>query len=109
MAHADFNIVGNVGKVTRIGDIVKVRIASEYGRRDQKSGDFEQNTYWNEVTIFAEKTVTWADETLKPGDIVSVRGTIRQNIWNKDGVQRYDVLLSARSVDLIVVKSKIAK
>ena len=109
MAYAEFNIIGNVGKVTRVGDVVKVRIASEYGRRDANTGDFNQNTFWNEVTIFAEKTVKWADENLKPGDIVSVRGTIRKTSWDKDGVTQYDVLLAAKNVDRIVSKEQLGK
>lgn len=109
MAHAEFNILGTVGKVTTIGEVMKVRVAAEYGRRDPNSGDFNKNTFWNEITVFNEKTINWAQENLNPGDVVHVQGTIKQTSWDKDGETRYDVLLAARKLDRIVSKAQLDK
>ncbi len=101
---AEFQIIGHVGKVRSVGPTLRVDVAAEYGRKDEK-GEFQANPYWNEVTLFGERLVAWARETLKPGDLVHARGTIRQTRYEKDGQTVYGMTLAAEDFDHIVAKT----
>jgi single-stranded DNA-binding protein len=96
---SEFQIIGRVGKLKEVGPTLRISIASEYGRKDDR-GEFQQNTFWNEVTLFNEATITWANANIRPGDIVHARGTIRQSQWEaQDGSTVYGVTLAAEQVD----------
>ena len=48
---AEFQIIGRVGNVTAAGPTLKVSIAADYGRKNDK-GEWESRPFWNTVTIF---------------------------------------------------------
>ena len=104
---SEFQIIGHVGKVKTVGPTLRVDVAAEYGRKDEK-GEFQANPYWNEVTLFGERLVAWARETLKPGDLVHVRGTVRQTRYERDGQTIYGVTLAAEDFDLLAPKAPVS-
>ena len=100
---AEFQIIGRVGKTKQLGPTLRISVASEYGRRDE-SGEFQSNPYWNEVTLFNEKTIAWAKANIAPGDLVHARGTLRQSAWEKDGQTLYGMTIAANDFDLLAKK-----
>ena len=102
---SEFQIIGHVGKVRSVGPTLRVDIAADYGRKDD-AGQFQSNPYWNEVTLFNDRVIAWARDTLKPGDLVHARGTIRQTRWDKDGQTVYGVTLAAEDLDLLAAKAQ---
>lgn len=96
---AEFQIIGRVGKIKEVGTTLRVSIAAEYGRRDDR-GDFQSKPYWNEVTLFNENVIKWARDNVQTGDLVHARGTLRQTQWEtKDGETEYGITLAAESFD----------
>ncbi len=51
----------------------------------QDDGSWDDNTHWNTVTVFNERTIEWIKANTKPGDLVHVRGRIRNGSYEKDG------------------------
>lgn len=90
---AEFDIQGNIANIDVSGRAVRVDIAANYGRKNKDSGEWENTPYFNRVTFFdqaAERVKTYL-----PGDLVHVRGRVRQNSYEKDGVRHYTVDLIA--------------
>ena len=104
---SEFQIIGHVGKVRAVGPTLRVDIAADYGRKDE-TGQFQSNPYWNEVTLFNDRVIAWARDTLKPGDLVHARGTVRQTRYDKDGQTVYGVTLAAEDLDLLSAKTQAA-
>ncbi|MBP1807001.1 single-stranded DNA-binding protein [Rubellimicrobium aerolatum] len=104
---AEFQIIGHVGKVRMVGPTLRVDVAADYGRKDDK-GQFQSNPYWNEVTLFNDRVIAWAKDSLKPGDLVHARGTLRQTRWEKDRQTFYGVTLAADDFDLLAPKAPAA-
>lgn len=71
---AEFQIIGRIGKIREVGSTLRVTIAADYGKKD-RSGQYQSNPFWNEVTIFNENVAKWVRENSNPGDIVK-RGAI---------------------------------
>ena len=104
---SEFQIIGHVGKVRAVGPTLRVDIAADYWRKDE-TGQFQSNPYWNEVTLFNDRVIAWARDTLKPGDLVHARGTVRQTRYDKDGQTVYGVTLAAEDLDLLSAKAQAA-
>ena len=104
---SEFQIIGHVGKVRSVGPTLRVDIAADYGRKDDK-GEYQSNPYWNEVTLFNDRVIAWARDTLKPGDLVHARGSVRQTRYDKDGQTVYGVTLAAEDLDLLSAKAQAA-
>lgn len=102
---SEYQIFGRVGNITPAGSTLKVSIAADYGRKNEK-GEWEGKPYWNTVTIFNENTVRWAKVNLGTGDLVHARGTIRETSYEKDGETRYGVTLAAEQFDLLCSKER---
>jgi single-stranded DNA-binding protein len=101
---SEFQIIGYVGQLKEVGGSLRVSIAAEYGKRDD-NGDFQSRTFWNEVTVFVEKTANWIRENIEPGDLVHTRGTVRDNNYEKDGRTIYDKTMAAHQFDLLAKKT----
>lgn len=101
---AEFQIIGHVGKLRAVGPTLRVDVAAEYGRKDEK-GEFQAKPYWNEVTIFADGVIAWAKENVKTGDLVHVRGTLRQTSYEKNGQRVYGVTLAAEDFSRLASKA----
>ena len=101
---AEFQIIGHVGKVKQVGPTLRVDLAADYGGKDE-TGEYRPNPHWNEVTLFGERLVGWAKDHVKKGDLVHVRGTVRQTSYEKDGRTIYGVTLAASDFDLLTSKA----
>ena len=81
---AEFQIIGRIGRIATVGSTLKINIASDYPRK-KDDGSWDDNTHWNTVTVFAERTIEWIKANTKPGDLVHARGRIRNGSYEKDG------------------------
>lgn len=102
--HAEFQIIGVVGKIIEAGTTLKVSLAADYGKKDDR-GDYQQNSYWNTITIFNDRTIAWIKENVAAGDMVHTRGTLRESSYEKNGETVYGVTLAANQFDLIRAKA----
>lgn len=87
---AEFGLIGRIGDIKKVGATLRVTIASNYPRKDAH-GNWQDDTYWNEVTIFADGTKRFIEQYLDKGDLVRARGRIRQNSYERDGERVYTV------------------
>ena len=81
---AEFQIIGRIGRIATVGSTLKINIASDYPRK-KDDGSWDDNTHWNTVTVFNERTIEWINSNTKPGDLVHARGRIRNGSYEKDG------------------------
>ena len=102
---AEYQIIGRVGSITPVGSALKVSIAADYGRRNDR-GEWDSKPYWNTVTLFNEATVNWARDNLSQGDLVHVRGTMRETSYEKNGETRYGMTLAADQFDRLITRDK---
>ena len=100
---AEFRIIGRIGKITDLGSVTKISIASNYPTRDKQSGAWQDNTHWNTLTLFGEKDRARAASNFAKGDVVHAQGRIRESSYEKNGTTVY-------GVDLICAQlNKVAK
>ena len=97
---AKFIITGRIGNIREAGSALKISIASDYPRKDER-GEWESNTHWNTVTVFGEKTVAWIKEKTKPGDLVQTEGRMRQGSYEKGGETVYTVEIISDEFNLL--------
>jgi single-strand DNA-binding protein len=90
---AEFTIIGRVSTTKALGKVTKVVIASNYRIKDEDR--WVEDTHWNEVTVFAKSTQAYIDEHVAKGDLVHVRGRIRQNSYERNGSRVFTVDLVA--------------
>jgi single-strand DNA-binding protein len=91
---AEFTLIGRVGTVRQVGKTVRVSICANYPFKDDK-GQWKDDAHWNEVTIFTKSIQSYVSERVSKGNLVHVRGRLRQNSFERDGQRIY-------TVDLIV-------
>lgn len=84
---AEFQIIGRLGAVKKVGSATRVTIASNYSYRDS-NGNWQDDTHWNEIVIFSKPTAKYIDNHLGKGDLVHARGRIRQNSYERDDGER---------------------
>jgi len=87
---AEFQIIGRIGRIATVGTTLKINIASDYPRK-QDDGSWDDNTHWNTVTVFNDRTIEWIKTNTKPGDLVHARGRLRNGSYEKDGEKVYTV------------------
>lgn len=104
---AEYQIIGRVGRIIPAGPTLKVSVGADYGRKNDE-GVWESKMFWNTVTVFNENMIRWAKTSLSTGDLIHVRGTIREVSYDKDGKTRYGVSLSADQLDLLAKKQDAA-
>ena len=93
---AEFTIIGRVGALKTLGKAVRVTIASNYRLKDER-GEWREDTHWNEVTVFSPTTQAYIAEHIAKGDLVHVRGRLRQSSYERNGSRVYTVDLVASS------------
>src|SRR3954452_2536845 len=93
---AEFTIIGRVGAIKTLGKAVRVTIASNYRLKDER-GEWREDTHWNEVTVFSPTTQAYIAEHIAKGDLVHVRGRLRQSSYERNGSRVYTVDLVASS------------
>ncbi|MGD9769457.1 MAG: single-stranded DNA-binding protein [Pseudolabrys sp.] len=87
---AEFTLIGHVGTIKTVGKTARVTICANYPFKD-KAGEWKDDPHWNEVTIFAPSIQKYLNEHVGKGDLVHVRGRIRQNSYESNGQRIYTV------------------
>jgi hypothetical protein len=80
--------------IKQVGKTVRVSICANYPFKDDK-GQWKDDAHWNEVTIFTKSIQSYVSEHVSKGDLVHVRGRLRQNSFERDGQRIYTVDLIA--------------
>ena len=97
---AEFQTIGRIGRIATVGTTLKIDIASDYPRK-QADGTWNDNTHWNTVTVFSERTIEWIKNNTKPGDLVHAKGRLRNGSYEKDGERVYTVDLLTEEFHLL--------
>jgi len=97
---AEFLTIGRIGRIATVGVTLKINIASDYPQKNDR-GEWEDNTHWNTITIFNERTITWIKDKCKAGDLVQASGRLRQGSYEKDGEKVYTTDLIAEVFNLL--------
>jgi single-stranded DNA-binding protein len=87
---AEFTIIGRIGSIKTFGTTMRLSIASNYPFKDA-SGEWQEQTYWNQVTIFSERMAAYISKHISKGDLVHARGRMRQSSYERDGEKVYTV------------------
>lgn len=88
---AKFEIIGRIGKINSHGTVTHLTIAANYPRKDDATGEWSEDTYWNRVSVFGERTRNYISEKAKVGDLVRVEGRMRDSSYEKGGETIYTV------------------
>lgn len=102
---AEFTLIGRVGTIKQVGKTVRVSVCANYPFKDDK-GQWKDDAHWNEVTIFTKAIQSYVSEHVSKGDLVHVRGRLRQNSYERDGQRVYTVDLIALEVGRLAQASE---
>ncbi len=91
---AQFQIIGRVSTIKLVGKTLRITICANYPFKD-KQGNWKDDALWNEVTIFDENRRTYIQDNIEKGDLVHVRGQVKQNSFERGGAKVYTVDLIA--------------
>ena len=94
---AEFQIIGRVGQLKKVGSTLRVTIAASYPYKDDR-GDWQERTRWNEITIFYDARKEYVQRNIKAGDLVRAIGVVEQTSWEKDGETVYGVTLACEQI-----------
>ncbi|CAN2536494.1 MULTISPECIES: single-stranded DNA-binding protein [unclassified Methylosinus] len=84
---AEFQLIGRVGAVKKVGSTTHVTIASNYSYKDE-GGEWRDDPHWNEVVVFSTVTTRYIEKYIGKGDLVHARGRVRQNNYERDDGER---------------------
>lgn len=105
-------IVGNVGADPEVrnlsngGKVVNLRVATSESWTDKNSGEKKEKTEWIRVVIFDEFKGKVAEQYVKKGSKVYIRGALQTRKWtDQGGVERYstEVVLQKYRGDLTIL------
>lgn len=96
---------GHVGKIKDVGTTLKVSVASSYRKRNA-NGDYEDQTYWNTLTVFDDKRIAFIKTYVSEGDLIQAEGMIREDSYEKDGQTIYTTVLVANEFQLLSTKAQ---
>ena len=101
---AEFQITGRVGKIKPFENATRVTVAANYRRQDEQ-GNWSDDTHWNEVVMFRKSMRNYAAEHVQQGDLVFVRGRLRQDSFTDvGGEERYTTNLIVSDFGLLAKK-----
>ena len=80
---AEFTLIGRVGTIKQVGKTLRVSICANYPFKDDK-GQWKDDAHWNEVTIFTKAIQSYVNDHVSKGDLVHVRGRLRQNSFERE-------------------------
>ena len=99
---AEFRITGRIGKSSIMDKVAFLDIASNYRRK--VNDEWEDDTHWNRVTLFG-KHIERASR-MAVGDLVNVRGTVRQTRYERNGSTVYGVDLRVVRFGVLALNGK---
>jgi len=86
-------LIGNLGNdpdIVNDGKIGKLSVATSESWKDKSSGERKTKTEWHRVVIFNEGLVRIAEQYLKKGSKVYLKGKLQTKSYtDKDGVEKY--------------------
>lgn len=89
---AEFDTQGNVAKID-VGDkVARVTVAANYSRKGEND-EWDNDPHFNRITFFGksrDRIANWG-----VGDLVHIRGRVREGSYEKDGETKYTVDLIA--------------
>ncbi|PSH70057.1 single-stranded DNA-binding protein [Phyllobacterium brassicacearum] len=85
---AEFQVTGRVGKIKPFEGAIRVTVAANYRRQDDQ-GNWADDPHWNEVVIFRKSTRNYVAEHVQVGDLVFVRGRLRQDSFTDSGGEQH--------------------
>ncbi|API61308.1 MAG: single-stranded DNA-binding protein [Sphingomonadales bacterium] len=88
---AKFEIIGRIGEIKAGNGVVHLKIAANYPYKDENTGEWADDTYWNRVAIFREGTRNYIADKAKVGDLVRVEGRLRDSSYEKGDETVYTV------------------
>jgi single-strand DNA-binding protein len=100
---AEFQILGNIGSTKEVGTTVRVQVCASYAEK-QEDGSYINRPAWNTVTIFGDRR-KYALGAAK-GDLVMVRGRIRQGCYERNGKKVYSVDLIGDEFSILTPKGE---
>ena len=102
---AEFTLIGRVGTIKQVGKTLRVSICANYPFKGDK-GQWRDDAHWNEVTIFTKAIQSYVSEHVSKGDLVHVRGRLRQSSFERDGQRVYTVDLIAHELGRLAQASE---
>lgn len=111
----EVTLIGNLGKDPEIRktqggkSIANLSVATSESWRDKNTGERKEKVEWHRVVIFHEALAKVAEQYLKKGAKVFVRGQIQTRKWtDKTGVDRYttEVVLQGFNATLLMLGGK---
>ena len=107
-------LIGNLGadpEVRRLnsGDpVVNLRIATTETWKDKQSGERKERTEWHSVVIFNEHLAKVAENYLRKGSKVFIRGALQTRKWqDQSGADKYttEIVLQKYRGELVMLGS----
>ncbi len=84
---AEFQIIGRVVRTKQVGSALKVDLAANYRFKD--GDEWKDDTHFNQVTIFSDGIQGYIERNIDVGDLVFVRGRMRDTSFQKNGETVY--------------------
>ncbi|WP_174278238.1 single-stranded DNA-binding protein [Sphingomonas bacterium] len=94
---AEFQLIGNVGKITRREKVAYVSVAVNNNWRED--GEWKSETVWNSVVCF--QNVAAQIEAVEKGDLVRVTGTPRESRHGEGADEKYRTELVAQTFSIL--------
>lgn len=94
---AEFQLIGNVGKITRREKVAYVSVAVNNNWRED--GEWKTETVWNSVVCF--QNVASQIEAVEKGDLVRVTGTPRESKHGEGADEKYRTELVAQTFSVL--------
>ena len=102
----EVTLIGHLGKDPEVrtmqtGDrVANMTIATSESWKDKQSGERRERTEWHRITIFNPGLVTLAENYLRKGAKVLVRGSLRTRKWqDQSGADRYTTEITLSPYD----------
>ena len=94
---AEFQIIGNVGKITRREKVAYVSVAANYNWRED--GEWKTDTVWNSVVCF--QNLGSQIESAAVGDLVRVTGRPRETRHGEGADEKFRTELVAETFSVL--------
>lgn len=79
--------------------IVNLRLANNRQKKNQETGDYEEEASFFDVTVFG-KFAELCDRKLRKADAITVQGRLQQDRWETpEGDKRSKVIIVANEID----------
>ena len=97
---ATFEIIGRISRIDAYEKVTRITTASNYNYKDGQSGEWKQDTHWNQSVAFNQRPRE-AAEKLQKGDLVKITGRMRQSSFEKDGQRVFSTDLIAYTIEFV--------